>query len=152
MEIQGLNSLFHLDALASIMIALVVFIGLCVGSFAYRYMKGDTQYRIFFVHLTLLIASLAMMVSADNLTLLLTTWCISNFLLVKLMIHKSVWKAANNAGMLAAKNYTIGTISIAAAFGLFYHATGETSIQALLHQPINSTFILPALLLLLIVQ
>lgn len=150
MAIQEVTSLFHLDALASIMIALVAFIGLCVGSFAYRYIKGDTQYRAFFVQLALLIASVAVMVSADHLALLLGAWCVSNFLLVRLMIHKSVWKAANNAGMLAAKNYALGAISIAAAFGLFYQATGETSIQALGHQSTASPLILPALLLLLI--
>ena len=150
MAIQELTSIFNLDALATIMIALVAFIGLCVGSFAYRYIRGDTQYRTFFVQLTLLIASVAVMVSSDHLVLLLGALGVSNFLLVRLMIHKSVWKAANNAGMLAAKNYAFGAISIAAAFGLFYQATGETSIQALVHQSTTSPLILPALLLLLI--
>lgn len=35
---QTIIHLFHFDALAIIMMALVAFIGLCVGSFAYRYM------------------------------------------------------------------------------------------------------------------
>ena len=150
MAIQELISLFHFDALASIMIALVAFIGLCVGSFAYRYIKGDTQYRAFFTHLTLLIAAVAIMVSADNLVLLFAAWCISNLLLVRLMIHKRGWKAANKAGMLATKNYAIGAVSIAVAFGLLYNATGETSIQALVHQSTTSPLIFPALVLLLI--
>ena len=150
MAIQEPVSLFHLDALATIMIALVVFIGVCVGSFACRYLKGDTQYRAFFVQLVLLIASVAVMVSADHLALLLGAWCVSNLLLVRLMIHKSVWKAANNAGMLAAKNYTIGAISIATAFGLLYNTTRQTSIQALVHTSSTSPLLLPALMLLLI--
>ena len=150
MSIQWLKSIFYIDTLATIMIALVAFISLCVGSFAYRYMRGDTQYGAFFTHLTLLVGAVAVMVSADHLALLLVAWCISNLLLVRLMIHKGVWKAAKNAGVLAAKNYAAGTISIAAAFGFLYQATDETSIQALVHQPVNSPLVLPALALLLI--
>lgn len=147
---QELTTLFRLDALANIMIALVFFIGVCVGSFAYRYMKGDTQYRSFFTHLTLLIGVLSVMVSADNLALLLGAWCISNLLLVRLMIHKSGWKAAKNAGILAAKNQALGALSIAISFGLLYNASGETSIQALVHQSSSSPLILHALIFLLI--
>lgn len=150
MTMQHLTSLFHLDALATLMIALVTFIGLCVGSFASRYLRGDTQYRAFFVQLVLLIASVAVMVSADHLVLLLGAWCLSNALLVRLMIHKSIWKAAKAAGMLAAKKDALGALSIAAAFGILFHVTGETSIQALVHQPVHSPLILPALVLLLI--
>lgn len=147
---QELTTLFRLDALANIMIALVFFIGVCVGSFAYRYMKGDTQYRAFFTHLTMLIGALSVMVSADNLALLLGAWCISNLLLVRLMIHKSGWKAAKNAGILAAKNHALGALSIAISFGLLYNSSGETSIQALVHQSSSSPLILPALIFLLI--
>lgn len=150
MAVQQFTTLIHFDALATIMIALVAFIGLCVGSFAYRYIKGDTQYRAFFTHLTLLIGAVAVMVSADHLVLLFAAWCISNLLLVRLMIHKSAWKAAKQAGILAAKNYAIGAVSIAAAFVLLYQATSETSIQALVHQSTVSPLILPALILLLI--
>ncbi len=150
MSIQQLESLFQMDSLAKTMIALVTFISLCVGSFAYRYMKGDRLYRGFFTQLTLLICAVAVMVSADNLLLLLGSWCISNLLLVRLMIHKSGWKAAKSAGALAAKNYCIGVVSIAMAFVLLYHASGETSIAALVHQPSSSPLILPALMLLLI--
>lgn len=117
------------------MIALVAFIGLCVGSFAYRYLKGDGQYRAFFVRLSLLITSVALMVSTDHIGLLLISWCISNGLLVRLMVHKSGWQAAKAAGWLATKNFLVGSVCIATAFGLFYLSTGETSIQALLRQP-----------------
>jgi NAD(P)H-quinone oxidoreductase subunit 5 len=150
MSIQGFISLFHLDALATIMMVLVAFIGLCVGSFAYRFMKGDTQYRNFFIRLTLLIGAVVVMVSANHLGMLMGAWFVSNLILVRLMIHKNGWNAAKQAGMLTARNYALGAVSIAAAFGLLYQATGETSIQALVHQSTTSPLILPALVLLLI--
>jgi len=115
------------------MITLVAFIGICVGSFAYRYMKGDRQYRAFFLQLCLLVASVATMVSSDHLALLFVTWCISNFLLVRLMVHKKCWNAAKASGTLATKNYVIGVACVASAFAMFYSYTGETRIQTLVH-------------------
>lgn len=132
------------------MITLVVFIGLCVGSFAYRYLKGDTQYWPFFIRLAVLIGSVMIMVSADHLLLLLVTWCLSNGLLVRLMIHKSGWKAAKASGLLATKNFVWGAICVASALIVFYEATGETSIQALVQQNTLSPILLIALGLLLI--
>ncbi len=142
---------FNFDSLAMIMIYLVAFIGLCVGSFAMRYLKGDIQYQAFFVQLTLLIGSVSVMVSADNLILLFIAWCLSNVLLVKLMIHKSSWKAAKASGSLALMNYIAGAVCVATAFVLLYYVTGETSVQALLKTNHSAApLILPALSLLLI--
>lgn len=144
------EALLYPDPLAAIMVALVVFIGVCVGSFAGRYLKGDTRYRAFFIQLGLLVATLAVMVSANHLVVLLAAWMVSNVLLVRLMVHKTCWRAARASGVLAAKNYTLGAVCMAAAFGLLYQASGETSIQALLHKPNESSLMMPALVLLLV--
>jgi len=149
MQIQQLEKLFHVDALALLMISLVTFIGLCVGSFAYRYMKGDRQYQFFFMQLLLLILSVIVMVCADHLMLFLAAWCLSNCLLVRLMIHKSEWRAAKAAGMLAAKNYVIGALGIALGFWLLNRATDESSIQAIVHQNLDAALAIPALILIL---
>lgn len=148
--IQYLRDVFEVDALAMIMMALVAFIGTCVGSFAYRYMKGNSQYRSFFVQLILLIISVAAMVSANHLTVLFGAWCLSNILLVRLMIHKPSWKAARASGMLATKHYFLGAACIAGAFLMLYAATGQSSIEMLIHTHSESTLIFPALVLLLI--
>jgi len=150
MTINRLISFFHIDALAIVMMALVIFIGMCVASFAYRYMKGDTQYRAFFVQLILLIAVVVVMVSADHLGLVFSAWCLSNILLVRLMIHKAGWKAAKASGILTARNYFLGALCVATAFTMFYWATGTTSLQVLVQQHSQSKLILPALMLLLI--
>ncbi len=69
-----LNFFIKLDQLSVIMIMLVGFIALCVGSFASRYMKGDQQYRIFYMKLILLVIFVSLLVSADNLILFLLSW------------------------------------------------------------------------------
>ena len=147
---NGLATLFHVDELALVMMALVGFIGLCVASFAYRYLKGDTRYSTFFVQLGLLVLSVAVMVSADNFVLLFGAWCTSNLLLVRLMVHKESWRAAKASGLLATRNYALGAATLATAFGLFFWATGVSSVNTLIQLNSQSPVIAPALVLLFI--
>lgn len=138
------------DRLAIIMMTLVVFIGLCIGSFATRYMRGDIKYRAFFTQLILLIVSVCIMVSTDNLFIFLIAWCLNNILLVRLMIHKSSWKAAKASGIMAAKNYCLGACFLISAFIIFYSVTGELSIHKILLESTQSMSITIALVLILI--
>ena len=144
------DGLFHVDRLSLTMMGLVAFVGVCVGSFAYRYLKGDSHYHSFFIWLTLLLGSVMLMVSTDHLLLLLVAWCVSNGLLVRLMIYKTSWRAAKAAGLLATKNFGVGAVGVASAFGLLYATTGQTSIQAVVHGPTRSPVLLLALVLLLV--
>lgn len=132
------------------MLLLVGFIGVSIGSFAFRYMKGDLRYSLFFVDLTLLIISIGIVVSSDDLSILFGGWCLSNFLLVKLMIHKSNWRAAKNSGLFTAKNYLFGGVCIGTGLILLNYATGEFSIKAIVHTPSLNPTILLALTFLLI--
>lgn len=127
-----ISDLFELDQLAIVMLIMVGFIGLCVAIFSSRYLKGDNKYRDFYGQLALLIISVFMMVCANHILLFLLTWSVSNILLVKLMIHKSSWRAAYQSGILAGKNFILGFAMISAAFILLYLETGYTSLKALL--------------------
>lgn len=148
--IQPIKSLFNFDPIAMIMLTLILFIGTCVGSFSLRYMKGDSRYGMFFFYLSLLIISIGMLACADHLLLFFTGWCVSNILLVRLMIHKSSWKAARNSGILAAKNYFFGAVCVASALLMLNFETGETSIKALTQHNFKPSVIIPTLLLLMI--
>lgn len=143
-------SLFHLDALAILMTSLALFIGVCVASFAYRYLQGDAHYGLFFLRLLLLMVLISIMVCADHFAILFGAWCLSNALLVRLMIHKPGWMAARASGRLAARNHGFGAMCLAASLILFYGLSGETSLQSLLHHHPRSPLIPVALLLLLL--
>lgn len=145
-----LNSFFHFDRLAILMIPLVIFMGLCILKFAATYMKGDKKYNYFFLQLISLIFCLSIMVSANHLVLLLTTWFLSNMLLVNLMIHKSAWKAAYSSGVIAAKNYLLGTFCLLLAFLLLYFTTGELHVKTIIKQDAHSFYMILALILILI--
>jgi NAD(P)H-quinone oxidoreductase subunit 5 len=128
----SLLALFNIDALAITVILLVGLIGTIVGLFALRYMAGDSNHHRFFCLLTCLIIAVLCMASADHLLVFLLAWGVSNFFLVKLMIHKPQWQAAANSGWLAAKSFMIGFICLTSAFIMLYLSTRQTSIQSIL--------------------
>lgn len=144
------TNLFNLDPLAIIMIALVGFIGVIVAKFSINYMNGDKKYRNFFILLFLLIATIILMVTADHLLIFILMWSLSNLILVKMMIHKSAWRAAKESGLLTVKTYLLGFVSILTAFILLYIATGETSINAIINQKNDSPLIFMALIFIVI--
>lgn len=147
----SLNTLFHFDLLAIVMIFLVGFIGTVVSVFASRYMQGDSQYNRFFWKLSFLITTVIIMVSSDNLFLMLAAWGVSNIFLIILMIHKPQWKAALNAGLLTSKTFAFGFVSLFLAFFILYYQTKETSIQAILdHFNPNYPLNIVAMILILI--
>jgi NAD(P)H-quinone oxidoreductase subunit 5 len=134
-------SLFHLDSLGLIMGALILFVSLCVGSFSWHYLKGDATQSRFYSTLVLLVISVLILVSADHLLLFLLAWAMGNLLLTRLMVHKSSWKAAKESGRLALKNFAKGFIALSAAAALLYVKTGETSIQAIISNEYQKTFL-----------
>lgn len=146
----SVSGLFHFDPLAIIMMGLVAFIGVCTGTFSVRYMKGDSQYKLFFIHIFLVVLSVMAMTSADHFGLLFGAWCTSNVLLVRLMVHKATWKAARASGWLAGIHFLLGAICVAVAFLLFYCATGEISVSGLMHHESQSLLVTAALVLLLV--
>ena len=125
------TNFFEIDQLDIVIMILVGFVGVSVASFSSRYLKGDSKYASFFSTISFLVLSIFLMVSTNNIIVFLLTWLASNILLVKLMIHKSSWKAAYESGVLAGKNFFFGFIMIGIAFFLLYKATGKTDINSL---------------------
>lgn len=127
--------LFHFDLLAGYMSALIIFLALNIVVFSTRYMQGDTSYGRYFFRLGLLTLSLLVMVSADHLIIFLLGWLSTNFLLCKLMTHKTSWRAARHSGYLALRNFLVGFLFIGTAFTIFYIEAGTLSIQSICQMP-----------------
>lgn len=143
-------ALINLDNLSVILIFLISYISLIVGCFASQYLQGDTQYYRFFTILIFLFISVVGMVSTDHILLLVLCLGLSNYLLVKLMVHKSSWKAAQASGRLASNNFFIGSVFFLVSFGLFYAATGQVSIKLINQQNEPNLLIFLALIFLVL--
>jgi NAD(P)H-quinone oxidoreductase subunit 5 len=150
MSIASIAELFYIDMLSKIMIYLVGFIGIIVYFFSKKYMHGDTNYNNLFKNMLLLLLSVVFISAIDNLLLFLCAWACCNWTLVKLIVHKSSWKAAKASGILAAKNFILGFIFITLAFAFMYKATGSTSINYIVNNPQDSWYTLIALIMLLL--
>jgi NAD(P)H-quinone oxidoreductase subunit 5 len=116
----GIKDFFYIDNLSLLMMGLIGFVGICILSFSRRYLQGDSQQKMFFMNLTILLISLSIMVCADNLILFLGFWFLSNYFLTRLMLHKKEWPAARASARLALRNFILGTFFIGIGFTLLY--------------------------------
>ncbi len=62
------------DALSSMMLVMITFIGSFIAIFSVGYMHGDPGYPRFFAAVALFISSMTMLVLADNFILLYAGW------------------------------------------------------------------------------
>lgn len=147
---NGIMSFLYVDALSLVIIGLVVFVAVSIGSFSTRYLKGDRRQGRFFANLVALVLTISVMVCADHILLLATSWVASNLLLARLMLHKHKWEAARQSALLAVKNFALGFMFLGSALLILYSATGETSIQVMLSKPIESQWAMVGASLLLV--
>ncbi|MBL8823027.1 MAG: proton-conducting membrane transporter [Planctomycetia bacterium] len=120
------------DGLAWVMAGLVVFIVANVTVYSQRYLAGDRRQARHQGTMLLLAVTTIIMVFSNHLLLLLTAWAVSNALLVKLMIHQPLWKAARQSGWLALKTFGVGLVLLGAGFWLLAEGAGTALISNLM--------------------
>jgi NAD(P)H-quinone oxidoreductase subunit 5 len=138
---------FKVDSLGFLMTTLIFFVSTVVHQFSIRYMAGDLNYKSYFYKLSLITSSAAIMALADHILLFFTAWCVSNFLLISLMIHKQKWDAAAYSGKLAFKTLFGGAVIFMMALAVMYFESGSLSISSITQQTIHSKAMLAALCL-----
>ncbi|HCI75588.1 MULTISPECIES: NADH-quinone oxidoreductase subunit L [Psychrobacter] len=120
------------DGLALTMTGVITGIGFLIHLFAAWYMKGDTGFARFFSYMNLFVASMLLLVLADNLFLLYLGWegvGICSYLLIGFYYHDR----AN--GLAAMKAFTVTRVGdVFLAFGLFllFREFGTLNIQEII--------------------
>ena len=120
------------DGLALTMTGVITGIGFLIHLFAAWYMKGDTGFARFFSYMNLFVASMLLLVLADNLFLLYLGWegvGICSYLLIGYYYHDR----AN--GLAAIKAFTVTRVGdVFLAFGLFllFREFGTLNIQEII--------------------
>lgn len=141
------NSISYLmmrfSPLSLLLSVLILFVSFVVHRFSLRYLDGDRLYSRYFLNLSAITLSAVIMVLADNLFIFWGAWSLSNLFLILLMVHKSEWSAAKNAGWLACKTLLPGCVSLLIAFLLMSFHSHTFSIEALIQDSSSmSTIIL----------
>lgn len=145
---------FYLDSLSLVYIFIVTFVGFLIHLYSTEFMADDEGYSRFFAYMNLFVASMLVLVLADNLVLLLLGWegvGLCSYLLI------GFWYTEPANGRAARKAFVVTRLGDTAMetglFLLFFHL-GTLSIQDLVtraHQTLQpgSPVIIAACLLLL---
>jgi NADH-quinone oxidoreductase subunit L len=145
---------FYLDAASLLMMLVVTFVGLLIHIYSTAFMSGDEGYSRFFAYMNLFVASMLVLVMADNLFLLYLGWegvGLCSYLLI------GFWYDDPDNGRAARKAFLVTRVGDAAmAVGLFllFDRLGTLNIQELMQRateqwPAGSALPVAAALLLL---
>ena len=109
---------FHLDSLSMIFIFVITFVGFLIHFYSAEFMIEDEGYSRFFAYMNLFIASMLILVLADNLLLLYLGWegvGLCSYLLI------GFWYKDPSNGNAARKAFIVTRVGdTAMAIGLFY--------------------------------
>ncbi len=123
----------YIDPITITMFGVVTTVALMVNIFSIGYMKGEPRYYWFFALLQLFVASMLMLVMADNLILVYMSWelvGVCSFLLIGFYWEK---RSATEAAKKAFITTRVGDVGLLIGIILLYKATGTFNIQEIIH-------------------
>ena len=121
------------DPITITMFAVITTVALMVNIFSIGYMKGEPRYYWYFALLQLFVASMLMLVMADNLLLVYISWelvGVCSFLLIGFYWEK---RSATEAAKKAFITTRIGDVGLLIGIILLWRATGTFNIQEIIH-------------------
>jgi NADH-quinone oxidoreductase subunit L len=123
----------YVDPITIVMFGVVLSVATMVNIFSIGYMKGEPRYYWFFAVLQLFVASMLMLVMADNLLLLYIAWelvGVCSFLLIGFYWEK---RSAAEAAKKAFVTTRIGDVGLLIGIILLWKATDTFNIQEIIH-------------------
>lgn len=124
----------YLDALSLVMILVVTFVGFWIHLYSAEFMRHDEGYSRFFAYMNLFVASMLILLLADNLLLLYLGWegvGLCSYLLI------GFWYRDPAKGLAARKAFIVtrvGDTAMLLGVLLLFTSLGTLQIQDLLHR------------------
>jgi NADH-quinone oxidoreductase subunit L len=145
---------FYLDALSGLMMLVVAFVSFLIHLYSAEFMSADEGYNRYFAYMNLFVASMLVLVLADNLLFLYLGWegvGLCSYLLI------GFWYRDPANGLAARKAFVVTRVGdTAMAIGLFVLFTNLGTLeiqplmqQAVVHWPVGSALPIAAAALLL---
>lgn len=129
----------HIDQITIVMLGVVTTVAVMVNIFSIGYMKGEARYYWFFALLQLFVASMLLLVMADNLLLVYISWelvGVCSFLLIGFYWEK---RSATEAAKKAFITTRIGDVGLLIGIILLFKATGTFNITEIIEQAQGGT-------------
>jgi NADH-quinone oxidoreductase subunit L len=135
-NVGGLTSLiaFRLDALSLVMMVVVAFVSFLIHLYSSEFMIDDEGYSRFFAYMNLFVASMLVLVLADNLLLLYLGWegvGLCSYLLIGFWYNDP---ANSRAAIKAFVVTRVGDAAMAVGLFLLFSQLGTLNIQALMQR------------------
>ena len=124
---------FYLDSLSLLMIVVVTFVSFLIHLYSAAFMEEDEGYARFFAYMNLFVASMVVLVLADNLLLLYLGWegvGLCSYLLI------GFWYEDPVNGLAARKAFIVtraGDTAMIVGLFILFHSLGTLQIQDLMH-------------------
>ncbi len=125
---------FHLDGLALTMLGVITGVGALIHMFASWYMRGEEGYSRFFSYMNLFVASMVVLVLADNLLLMYLGWegvGLCSYLLIGFYYKDKANGAAAQKAFIVTR---VGDVFMALGLFMLYREAGTLDIPVLLAQ------------------
>jgi NAD(P)H-quinone oxidoreductase subunit 5 len=129
--VDGLGASVRLDALSTIMFAMIGLLAVVIYRYSVTYLDGDERQVVFLGRLAATVAAVEVLVLAGNLALLLAAWVATSLALHGLLLFYSQRRAARVAGRKKFVVARIGDVFLAASFVLLYRTFGTGDLQAI---------------------
>ncbi|MFP4148023.1 MAG: proton-conducting transporter membrane subunit [Nitriliruptoraceae bacterium] len=129
--IAGLGLSIRLDALSTIMLAMIALLAVAIVRYSGTYLDGDARHGVFLGRLAQTIAAVELLVLSGNLGLLVLAWIATSLSLHRLLLfYPQRWQAvlAARKKFLAAR---LGDVLLIAAAALLYHRFGTGSLEGI---------------------
>ena len=123
---------FYLDPLSLVMVLVVTFVAFWIHLYSAEFMAGDEGYSRFFAYMNLFVASMVVLLLADNLLLLYLGWegvGLCSYLLIGFWYQDP---ANGRAGQKAFIVTRVGDTAMATGLFLLFHSLGTLRIPDLM--------------------
>ena len=124
---------FYLDPVSLLMVVVVTFVSFLIHLYSAEFMEEDEGYARFFAYMNLFVASMVVLVLADNLLLLYLGWegvGLCSYLLI------GFWYKDPVNGLAARKAFIVtraGDTAMIVGLFILFHSLGTLQIQDLMH-------------------
>jgi NADH-quinone oxidoreductase subunit L len=123
---------FYLDSVSLLMLLVVTFVGFLINLYSTEYMRGDDAYSRFFAYMNLFVASMLVLVLANNLLLLYLGWegvGLCSYLLIGFWYRDLANVRAANKAFIVTR---VGDTALAIGLFLLFTNLGTLNIQELM--------------------
>src|SRR5512136_1403451 len=124
---------FYLDAVSVIWVLVITFVGFLIHLYSTEHMEHDTGYTRFFIYLNLFVASMLILVLADNLLLLYLGWegvGLCSYLLIAFWQEDPQNVYSGRKAFIVTR---VGDTALIAGLFLLFTQLGTLQIQPLMH-------------------